>query len=203
MNYMAKSRDALPQDAVQYGPLENVSRRGILKGLIASGSFVLATRLMQGSALAYETGAAAMHGGVVSDPHVFIAIDANGIVSIVTHRSEMGTGIRTSLPMVVADELEADWSKVRIVQAPGDEIKYGNQDTDGSRSTRHFIAADAPCGATMRLMLEMAAAAQWKVALERSRRKNNEVVHTPRRARSSAMANLPPPLPLCPSRRPN
>ena len=110
-----------------------------------------------------------MHGGVVSDPHVFIAIDKSGIVSIVTHRSEMGTGIRTSLPMVVADELEADWDKVRIVQAPGDEIRYGNQDTDGSRSTRHFIQPMRACGATMRLMLEMAAAAQLEGAARSGR----------------------------------
>jgi isoquinoline 1-oxidoreductase subunit beta len=159
------------------GAFENVSRRGLLKGVVASGSFVFATRMMQGTARAYETGAAAMHGGVVSDPRVFIAIDQSGIVSIVTHRSEMGTGIRTSLPMIVADELEADWDKVRIVQAPGDEIKYGNQDTDGSRSTRHFIQPMRACGATMRLMLEMAAAAQWKVPLDKVEAKNNQVVN--------------------------
>ena len=167
MTYIAKTQ----------GAFENVSRRGLLKGVVASSSFVFATRLMQGTARAYETGAAAMHGGVVSDPHVFIAIDKSGIVSIVTHRSEMGTGIRTSLPMVVADELEADWDKVRIVQAPGDEIRYGNQDTDGSRSTRHFIQPMRACGATMRLMLEMAAAAQWKVPLDQVEAKNNQVVH--------------------------
>jgi len=159
------------------GTFENVSRRGLLKGIVASGSFVFAARLMQGTALAYETGAADMHGGVVSDPHVFIAIDKSGTVSIVTHRSEMGTGIRTSLPMVVADELEADWSKVRIVQAPGDETKYGNQDTDGSRSTRHFIQPMRACGATMRRMLEMAAAAEWKVPLDKVEAKNSQVVH--------------------------
>ena len=57
-------------------------------------------------------------------------------MTIVAHRAEMGTGIRTSLPMVIADELEADWARVLVVQAPGDEERYGNQDTDGSRSTR-------------------------------------------------------------------
>ena len=51
----------------------------------------------------------------------------------------MGTGSRTGLPMVVADEMEADWNRVRVRQAPGDEVKYGNQDTDGSRSTRHYL----------------------------------------------------------------
>src|SRR3546814_9102859 len=80
-----------------------------------------------------------MPNGVVNNPLVFVSIDRDGIVTIVAHRSEMGTGSRTSIPMIVADEMEADWSRVRIVQAEGDEKKYGNQDTDGSRSLRHHI----------------------------------------------------------------
>ena len=59
-------------------------------------------------------------------------------------------GSRTSLPMVVADELEADWSRVRVKQAPGDEKRYGNQDTDGSRSLRHFFQPMRRCGAAAR-----------------------------------------------------
>ena len=81
-------------------------------------------------------GGDAMPGGLVDDTLVFVSIGTDGIVSIVA-RSEMGQGIRTSLPMVVADELEADWSKVKVVQALGMEEKYGNQNTDGSRSMRH------------------------------------------------------------------
>jgi len=80
-----------------------------------------------------------MPGGTVNDPHVYIAIDPSGLVTINTNRSEMGTGVRTSLPMVVADEMEADWSRVRVAWAPGDEKEYGNQDTDGSRSVRHYV----------------------------------------------------------------
>ena len=57
---------------------------------------------------------------------------------------------RTTLPMIVADEIEADWSRVRIKQSPGDEKKYGNQDTDGSRSIRHFIQPMRLCGAAAR-----------------------------------------------------
>ena len=72
---------------------------------------------------------------------------------------------RTSLPMVVADEMGADWARVHIVQAPGDEPKYGNQDTDGSRSMRHFIQPMRQCGAAMRQMLEPAAASAWGVPL--------------------------------------
>src|SRR5690349_22243044 len=69
-------------------------------------------------------------------PHVFVSIDPSGLVTIIAHRAEMGTGSRTSLPMAVADELEADWSRVKVVQSPGDEKKYGNQNTDGSQIGR-------------------------------------------------------------------
>ena len=112
--------------------VENVSRRGVLKGLGIVGGLVLAAPVMSRQAMAaYATGADKMPHGTVVDPRVFVAIASDGTVTIVAHRSEMGTGIRTSLPMIVADELEADWSKVRIVQAPGDEIKYGKEDHGG------------------------------------------------------------------------
>jgi isoquinoline 1-oxidoreductase beta subunit len=88
----------------------------------------------------------------------------------------MGTGIRTSLPMVIADEMAADWSRVRLVQAPGDEPRYGNQDTDGSRSMRHFIQPMRECGAAMRQMLESAAAAKWGVDASLCRAKAHHVV---------------------------
>ncbi len=119
-----------------------------------------------------------MPHGVVSDPHVFVSIAPDGIVSIVAHRAEMGNGAaRTSLPMIVADELDADWSKVRIVQSPGDEVKYGNQDTDGSRSTRHFIQPMRLCGASARHMLEQAAAKRWGVDVSEVEAEHHEVVH--------------------------
>ena len=158
--------------------IENVSRRSFLKSSAAATGFVLALQLVPvRSALAYATGAAAMPHGTVNDPHVFIAIDPSGTVSIIAHRSEMGTGSRTSLPMIVAEELEADWARVRIVQAPGDEPRYGNQDTDGSRSIRHFIQPMRQCGAAMRQMLEEAAAKQWGVAVGEVAAENHEVVH--------------------------
>ena len=159
--------------------IENVSRRSFLKSAAAAAGFVVALQLRAGtrSALAYATGADDMPHGTVNDPHVFVAIDPSGTVTIVAHRSEMGTGSRTSLPMVVADELEADWSRVRIVQAPGDEPRYGNQDTDGSRSMRHFIQPMRQCGAAMRQMLEQAAAKQWGVPVGEVAAANHEVVH--------------------------
>src|SRR5919108_995756 len=66
-------------------------------------------------------GADAMPGGTVDNPLVFVAIGEDGIVTVTVHRSEMGQGVRSGLPLIIADELEADWSRVRVVQAPGDE----------------------------------------------------------------------------------
>src|SRR5262245_28065348 len=160
--------------------IENVSRRGFLKGILATSGLVVAAEFVPaGPALAYATGAAKMPGGVVSDPHVFISIDPSGLVTIIAHRAEMGTGAKTSLPMVIAEELEADWSHVKIVQSPGDEKKYGNQNTDGSRSMRHFIQPMRECGAAMRQMLETAAAQRWGVSAGEVQAQNHEVLHKP------------------------
>jgi isoquinoline 1-oxidoreductase beta subunit len=122
-------------------------------------------------------GADGMPNGWVDDALVFVSIAPDGTVGIVCHRSEMGQGVRTSMPMIVADELEADWKRVKVIQAPGDEKKYGNQDTDGSRSTRHFFTPMRTCGAAARMMLEGAAAEQWKVPVSEVQAKNHEVVH--------------------------
>src|SRR5437899_3271017 len=105
------------------------------------------------------------------------SIAEDGTVTIVCHRAEMGQGVRTGMPMIVADELEADWKRVRVVQATGDERRFGNQDTDGSRSTRHFFDPMRRCGAAARTMLEAAAAARWKVPVDQVEAKNHEVVH--------------------------
>jgi isoquinoline 1-oxidoreductase subunit beta len=126
---------------------------------------------------ARKYGADAMPNGVSDDPLTFIAIGKDGIVTVVVHRSEMGQGVRTGLPLIVADELEADWSKVRVKQAPADEAKFGNQNTDGSRSVRHFVDPMRRCGAAARAMLETAAAATWKVPVQSVRAVNHEVIH--------------------------
>ena len=157
--------------------VENVSRRKVLQGLGITGGLVLAAPLLPKPAMAaYNTGAGAMPHGVVVDPKVFIAVAPDGAVTIVAHRSEMGTGVRTSLPMIVADEMEADWSRVHVAQAPGDEAKYGNQDTDGSRSTRHYLIPMRQMGAAARTMLEAAAAKRWGVPASQCKAVNHEVV---------------------------
>ncbi|HEY0203769.1 MAG TPA: molybdopterin cofactor-binding domain-containing protein [Acetobacteraceae bacterium] len=164
-----------------YPVIKNVSRRTLLRGTVGAGALVLAAPMLPRRAYAapYASGASAMPHGTVNNPRIFVAIAPDGIVTIVAHRAEMGTGVRTSLPMIVADEMEADWARVRIQQAPGDEAKYGNQDTDGSRSTRHYLQPMREVGAAARTMLEAAAAKRWNVGAGEVRAVNHEVVHTP------------------------
>ncbi|HZU87886.1 MAG TPA: molybdopterin cofactor-binding domain-containing protein [Stellaceae bacterium] len=165
--------------AIPPGMIANVSRRFVLRGLAAGGAFVVGAGILPRHALAgWLTGAGKMPGGTINDPHVFVAIDPSGTVTILANRVEMGTGIRTSLPMVVADEMEADWSRVRVRQAQGDDKKYGNENTDGSRSIRHFVQPMRQCGAAMRMMLEQAAAKRWGVDPSQVRAENHVVVHT-------------------------
>jgi isoquinoline 1-oxidoreductase beta subunit len=160
--------------------IANVSRRRFIKGVSALGGLTLAAGfpMVARAEDPPKYGADGMPHGSVDNPLVFVTIGQDGIVSIVCHRSEMGQGVRTGMPMIVADEMEADWARVRVVQATGDERRYGNQDTDGSRSTRHFFMPMRRCGAAARQMLEGAAAARWKVPVSEVQAKNHEVVHT-------------------------
>jgi isoquinoline 1-oxidoreductase subunit beta len=96
----------------------------------------------------------------------------------VAHRSEMGTTSRTTLPLVVADELDADWKRVKIEQAIGDK-RYGDQNTDGSHSIRSFYDAMREAGATARFMLIQAAAQQWGVPASECETDLHVVVHRP------------------------
>jgi isoquinoline 1-oxidoreductase beta subunit len=158
----------------------NVSRRTFL-GAIPAAGLVLAVGFPRFALSSDEPkyGADSMPHGWVDDPLVFVAIATDGTVTMTCHRQEMGQGVRTSLPMVIADELEADWSRVRVTQAQADEVRFGNQDTDGSRSVRHFFEPMRRCGAAARTMLEQAAAAQWRVPLAEVAANNHEVVHRP------------------------
>ena len=153
-----------------------LSRREFLKVTAAAGGFALSAGWTQ--VFGQEKfGPDSMPNGAVDNPLVFVSIAPNGIVTITCHRAEMGQGVRTGMPMIVADELEADWSKVRVVQAPGDELRFGNQDTDGSRTTRHFFMPMRRCGAAARAMLEAAAAARWGVPASEVEARNHELVH--------------------------
>jgi len=162
------------------------SRRRLLKGfagglalVVSSAGDVMAQASPATPAPPPKYGGDRMPGGVVDDPLVFVSVAADGMVTVVCHRAEMGQGVRTSIPMVVADELEADLVRVRVTQAPGDEKRYGNQNTDGSRSLRHSMEPMRRVGAAARMMLEAAAAARWGVPAAEVRAVNHELVHQP------------------------
>src|SRR6266700_8162512 len=155
-------------------------RRGFLKGMLGAGAFVLSVRLMPEKlfgAVANASGSDGMTKAALQ-PNVYLAIDTDGTAYIIAHRSEMGSGSRTALPRIVADELDAEWARVKLVQATGDE-KYGDQDTDGSHSVRSFFDVLRESGATARLMLVRAAAAQWGVAATECTTSPHTVVHKP------------------------
>lgn len=151
----------------------HVKRRDFLK----AGSLGL-TGLLLGFHMGCETEETFTGPIVDFTPNVFLNINNRGEVLITAHRSEFGQGVRTSLPMIVADELEADWKKVKIVQAEGNEKKYGNQNTDGSFSIRMFFEPMRRAGATARMMLEQAAANQWQVDVSECKAEMHQVLHT-------------------------
>ncbi|HSY89801.1 MAG TPA: molybdopterin cofactor-binding domain-containing protein [Candidatus Binatus sp.] len=142
--------------------IENVSRRGFLQGVFSAGAFVLCARVVPKPLWAATSSAPASVAATAFHPSIFVGIHTDGMVYIVAHRSEMGNGVRTSLPRILADELDADWSRVTVIQADGDSA-YGSQDTDGSHSVREFFDTLREAGATARLMLVRAAAQQWGV----------------------------------------
>jgi isoquinoline 1-oxidoreductase subunit beta len=154
------------------------SRRGFLKGMLGAGAFVLSVRWSPEELFAASPNASASEGmsKAVLQPNVYLAIDTDGTTYIIAHRSEMGSGSRTAVPRILADELDADWTRVKIVQATGDE-KYGDQDTDGSHSVRSFFDIFRESGATARLMLVRAAAAQWGVPPAECTTNLHTVVH--------------------------
>jgi isoquinoline 1-oxidoreductase subunit beta len=175
--------------------ITNVSRRDLFKGAAAASGLVLGFHVgfrKLPFADAAETPTFA--------PNAFVSMDETGLVTIVASRSEMGTGIKTDLPLVLADELEADWSRVTVVQAQGDP-KYGDQNTDGSRSTWQFFGPMRLAGATARQMLETAAAQAWNVPVAECRAQDGLVMHAPtgRKLAFGDLAKLAAVLPVPPA----
>jgi isoquinoline 1-oxidoreductase beta subunit len=147
--------------------LLNVSRRQFLQA-----SVVGTTGLILG--ISYRPARA----GTASrfQPNAFLAIAPDGQVTIWVARSEMGQGVRTALPQIVADELEADWSQVRVEQALA-EPKYGDMGTGGSDSVRSSYLPLRKAGASARVMLVTAAAKRWGVAPSACHAESGAVVH--------------------------
>ncbi len=158
--------------------IQNISRRDVLKGASATGAVVLGAYLAPHSLISSAKAAASS-----VQPNLFVSIDADGSVTLTCSRSEMGQGVRTGMPMILADELEANWNRVKVWQAPGDAEKYDppgkdGQNTDGSRSTRHGFDVMRELGASARYVLEQAAARKWDVDPSEVYAKDHRIYHT-------------------------
>lgn len=112
------------------------------------------------------------------EPNLYLTIDNNGVATVVVHRVEMGQGARTALPMMVAEDLEVEWSSVRVVQAPGDS-RYGNQQTAGSDCIYETYGPLRQAGAQAKEMLIMAAAQIWGVERNSCYAEKGTVIHEP------------------------
>src|SRR5438132_13414770 len=142
------------------------------------------------------------HGGAVSNkdafaPNAYLKIAPDGIITVVVARSEIGQGVRTSLPMILAEELEADWKQIRIEQA-GASTLFGDQSTGGSASIKTTWDPMRKAGAAAREMLISAAALEWAVGRDTCKAENSSVVHsaTNRRLRYGQLAKKAPTLPV-------
>lgn len=109
-------------------------------------------------------------------PNLFVQLQKDGNLILIASRSEMGQGIRTSLASAIADEMEADWKYITVKQASGN-AKYGNQNTDGSRSVRTLLEPMRKMGATAKAILITAAATKWNVAESDCKAENHFIIN--------------------------
>jgi isoquinoline 1-oxidoreductase subunit beta len=155
----------------------NLSRRNLLKaGGIVCGGLVLAYYLPQ-----RIFPALAMANDMAYYPAAFLRVGTDETITTMVNKSEMGQGVYTSLPMLIAEELECDWSKVRVEPAPVEPV-YNNpvtgiQMTGGSMSVKTEWDRMRKAGAAARMMLVSAAAKQWKVKESSCRAENGRVIH--------------------------
>jgi len=148
-----------------------VSRRSFLQmTAVAGGGFLLGL---------YDRPWLQAHaqGGPPLAPQAFIRIAPDGTVTIMARGPEIGQGVKTMLPMLIAEELDADWSKVHVAQADLDEAKYGPQFAGGSMSTPFGWEPLRRVGAAGRQTLIAAAAAQWGVPATECATEAGRVVH--------------------------
>ncbi|HNU43143.1 MAG TPA: molybdopterin-dependent oxidoreductase, partial [Cyclobacteriaceae bacterium] len=156
--------------------LTKTSRRDFLKlGIAAGGGLVLSFNLSD-SLAAIVKGNKSLAATV--DFNSYLSISPDDVITIFSPNPELGQNIKTSFPMIVAEELDADWKKVKVVQAALDVKKYDRQLTGGSGAVPHSWERLRKAGATARQMLVDAAAKRWNVAASTLSTNNGFVIHT-------------------------
>jgi isoquinoline 1-oxidoreductase subunit beta len=164
-----------------------LSRRDFVRiGATAAGGFFVAT-------FVHRLPQSASRGGSAAAPHAlgaFVEIDADGVVTIAAKNPEIGQGVKTSLPMLVAEELDVDWTRVRVRQVDLDESRYGDQFAGGSTAISDNWLALRRAGAVARASLIAAACARWSVAPGECDTGSGAVLHraTKRRLTYGALA---------------
>ncbi len=156
----------------------HISRRDFLKvGVLMGGGLALGFGMPL-----RNLGSAAAQPGAPFDPAAFVHINTDGVVTLIINKSEMGQGVYTSLPMLIAEELECDWNKIRVEAAPVDPVYnhtvFGMQVTGGSTSVPTEWERMRKVGAAAREMLIAAAADTWNVKKESCRAEHGVVYHT-------------------------
>jgi len=153
--------------------IKNISRRSFVKTIgIASGGLILSCN----TNLFFDKDD--KNKNLTNfNPNLFVQLNSDGSLILIASRSEMGNGVRTSLTSVIADEMEANWNKVTVQQAVGD-AKYGDQNTDGSRSVRYLYETMRQMGATAKAMLITAAAKKWQVSESECSAENHFIIHS-------------------------
>jgi isoquinoline 1-oxidoreductase beta subunit len=156
----------------------NLSRREALRTIGGGTGLALGLYLYPARSGAQALKSTTGVDDAVLAPNIFLFIDSAGTVNVTVSRVEMGQGIRTATAMIVADELAASWGRLVVRQADADP-RYGDQDTDASRSIRLFYKPLRIAAATARTMLEAAAAQLWRASIIDCRAVDHEVIHVP------------------------
>ena len=188
-------------------PVAGLERRAVLKASLLAGGGLALEVLIPLPALALD--AMDDKSATPTQLSAFVSIAPDGTVTIISKNPEIGQGVKTSLPMMVADELDCDWSQVRIAQADVDQQRYGEQSAGGSTATPKNWLPMRQTGAAARAMLVQAAASKWNVEAGELTTARGRILHRPTgrslgygEVASAAAKLVPPELNTVPLKRP-